>query len=211
MTTLFDYRTFRAWSVVAYGIALVLLALVLVAGTEVNGAQAWFRIGPLQFQPAEFAKISIVLVLAAHFHEYREEALGMRALIEALAFALFPMMLILLQPDFGTFIVFAVIVAGILLMAGVHVRYLLALVGGARPGQRRGAAARDREGVPAGPADGVPGPREHRPAGCGLQRGAGPDRGRIRAVPRAGDRQRVTDAVPLRPREPDRLHLHRRG
>ncbi len=131
VTTLFDYRTFRAWSVVAYAISLVLLALVLVAGTEVNGAQAWFRIGPVQFQPAEFAKISIVLVLAAHFHEYREEALGMRALIEALAFALFPMLLILLQPDFGTFIVFAVIVAGVLLMAGVHVRYLLGLVGGA--------------------------------------------------------------------------------
>jgi rod shape determining protein RodA len=130
VTTLFDYRTFRAWSVVAYGVSLVLLVLVLIAGTEVNGAQAWFRLGPLQFQPAEFAKIAIVLVLAAHFHEYREEALGLRALGEALAFALFPMLLILLQPDFGTFIVFAVVVAGVLLMAGVHVRYLLALVGG---------------------------------------------------------------------------------
>jgi rod shape determining protein RodA len=130
VTTLVDYRAFRAWSVVAYGASLVLLFLVLVAGTEVNGAQAWFRIGPMQFQPAEFAKIAIVLVLAAHFHEYREEALGLRALVEALAFALFPMLLILLQPDFGTFIVFAVIVAGILLMTGVHVRYLLGLVGG---------------------------------------------------------------------------------
>ena len=130
VTTLFDYRNFRAWSIVAYGGAVLLLGLVLVAGTEVNGAQAWFRIGPLQFQPAEFAKIAIVLVLAAHFHEYREEALGMRALVEALGFALVPMLLILLQPDFGTFIVFAVIVAGILLMAGVHVRYLLGLVAG---------------------------------------------------------------------------------
>ena len=130
VTTLFDYRAFRAWSVVAYGVSLLLLFLVLIAGTEVNGAQAWFRLGPLQFQPAEFAKIAIVLVLAAHFHEYREEALGLRALVEALAFALFPMLLILLQPDFGTFIVFAVVVAGVLLMAGVHVRYLLALVGG---------------------------------------------------------------------------------
>ncbi|HUG86393.1 MAG TPA: rod shape-determining protein RodA [Euzebya sp.] len=128
--TLVDYRTYRAWSVVAYGGSLVLLILVLLVGTEVNGAQAWFRIGPMQFQPAEFAKISLIVVLAAHFHEYREEALGLRALIEALAFALFPMMLILLQPDFGTFIVFAVIVAGVLLMAGVHVRYLLALVAG---------------------------------------------------------------------------------
>jgi rod shape determining protein RodA len=131
VTCLFDYRSFRAWSVVAYGVALALLVLVLIAGTEVNGAKAWFRLGPLQFQPAEFAKISIILVLAAHFHEYREEALGLRALGEALGFALLPMMLILLQPDFGTFMVFAVVVAGVLLMAGVHVRYLLGLVAGA--------------------------------------------------------------------------------
>jgi rod shape determining protein RodA len=128
VVTLVDYRRFRAWSLIAYGVALLLLILVLVAGVEVNSARAWFRIGPMQFQPAEFAKIAVVLVLAAHFHEYREEALGLRALVEALAFALFPMMLILLQPDFGTFLVFAVVVAGVLLMAGVHVRYLLTLV-----------------------------------------------------------------------------------
>lgn len=131
VTTLFDYRVFRAWSLPVYLAAVLLLVLVLVVGIEVNSARAWFRIGPMQFQPAEFAKIAVVLVLAAHFHEYREEALGLRALVEALAFALLPMMLILLQPDFGTFLVFAVIVAGVLLMAGVHVRYLLALVVGA--------------------------------------------------------------------------------
>ncbi len=127
--TLFDYRAYRAWSVVGYIAALLLLAGVLVAGREINGAQAWFVIGPLQFQPSEFAKVAIILVLAAHFHEYREEALGLRALVEALAFAAFPMLLILLQPDFGTFIVFVCIVFGVLLMAGVHVRYMFALVG----------------------------------------------------------------------------------
>lgn len=126
--TLFDYRNYRAWSVVAYIAALVLLAGVLVAGREINGAQAWFVIGPFQFQPSEFAKIAIILVLAAHFHEYREEALGLRALVEALAFASFPMLLILLQPDFGTFIVFVAIIFGVLLLAGVHVRYMFALV-----------------------------------------------------------------------------------
>ncbi|CAN5353084.1 rod shape-determining protein RodA [soil metagenome] len=128
--TLVDYRSFRAWSVVFYLVSLVLLILVLLFGVEVNGAGRWFRVGPIQFQPSEFAKIALILVLATHFHEYREEALGLRALVEALAFSLFPMLLLLLQPDLGLTMVFAVVVATVLLMAGVHVRYLLALVAG---------------------------------------------------------------------------------
>lgn len=123
-----DYRIYRAWGPVAYGVTLGLLAGVLLFGEEINGARAWFVLGPLQFQPAELAKVSLIVVLAAHFHEYREEALGLRALVEALAFAAAPMLLILLQPDFGTFVVFVVITFGVLLMARVHVRYLIALV-----------------------------------------------------------------------------------
>lgn len=125
--TLVDYRRFRAWSVVAYGAAVVMLVLVPLVGVEVGGSERWFRLGPLQFQPSEFAKIALILVLAAHFHEYREEGRGPRALLEALGFALFPMVLLLLQPDFGMFILFAVIVAFVLLMAGVHLRYILGL------------------------------------------------------------------------------------
>jgi rod shape determining protein RodA len=127
---LFDYRSFRAWSVLAYAAGLVMLMLIPIIGVEVGGSERWFRIGPVQFQPSEFAKVALILVLAAHFHEYREEALGLRALVEALAFALFPMLLLLLQPDFGMFILFAVVVAFVLLMAGVHLRYILSLVAG---------------------------------------------------------------------------------
>jgi rod shape determining protein RodA len=125
---LIDYRAFRAWSIIIYALALLLLMGVFVLGTEVNGSERWFVIGPLQFQPSEFAKVAIILVLAAHFQEYREEALGLRALVEALAIASLPMLMILAQPDLGTFIVFVAILFGILLLAGVHLRYLVALV-----------------------------------------------------------------------------------
>jgi rod shape determining protein RodA len=61
------------------------------------------------------------------FHERREEALGLRALVEALGVAAAPMTLILLQPDFGTFIVYVAIMCGVLLLARVRVRYMVAL------------------------------------------------------------------------------------
>jgi rod shape determining protein RodA len=123
----FDYRVFRAWSPMAYAGTLLLLGLVLVQGEVVNGSKAWLVVGGFQFQPSELAKVTLILMLATLFHERREEALGLRALVEALAIAAVPMGLILLQPDFGTFLVFVAIVFGVLLLARVRVRYLVAL------------------------------------------------------------------------------------
>ena len=122
-----DYRQFRAWAPVAYGFSLVLLLAVLLIGTEVNGAKAWIRLGGFQLQPVELAKPALIAMLAALFHERREDALGLRALVEGLALAAAPMLLILGQPDFGSFMVFVAIVFGVLLLARVHVRYLVAL------------------------------------------------------------------------------------
>ena len=127
VVTLFDYRAYRAWSLLLYGGSLLLLMLVLVAGTEINGSQAWLVIGGFQFQPSELAKVGLIVMLATLFHERREEALGLRALLEALAIAALPMGLILLQPDFGTFLVFVAIVFGVLLLARVRVRFMVAL------------------------------------------------------------------------------------
>jgi rod shape determining protein RodA len=104
-----------------------MLGYLLVGGTVINGARAWIVVGGQQFQPSELAKVALILMLAALYHERREEALGLRALVEALVFATLPMVLILLQPDFGTFIVYVAIVFGVLLMARVRVRYMVAL------------------------------------------------------------------------------------
>ena len=129
--SLFDYRVFQTWSVALYAMSVGLLVLVLLRGEVVNGARAWLNVGGLQFQPSELAKAALIVTLAALFHERREEALGLRALVEALAIAALPMVLILLQPDFGTLMVFVAIVCGVLLLARVRVRYmaLLAAIG----------------------------------------------------------------------------------
>jgi rod shape determining protein RodA len=124
---LFDYRIYRAWAPLFYAATLVLLGYVLVGGSVINGSRAWIQLGGFQFQPSELAKVALILMLAALFHERREEALGLRALVEALGVAAVPMALILLQPDFGTFMVYVAIVFGVLLVARVRVRYMVAL------------------------------------------------------------------------------------
>jgi rod shape determining protein RodA len=125
--TLFDYRAYRAWSLLLYGGSILLLVFVLAQGQVINGSKAWLVIGAFQFQPSELAKVALIVMLATLFHERREEALGMRALVEALGISAVPMGLILLQPDFGTFLVFVAIVFGVLLLARVRVRYMVAL------------------------------------------------------------------------------------
>jgi rod shape determining protein RodA len=124
---LFDYRLYRVWAPLLYAVSLVMLVITAATGTTVNASRAWIVFGGFQFQPAEIAKPALILMLAALFHERRESALGLRALIEAMVIAALPMLLILAQPDLGTAIVFVAITFGVLLLARVRVRYMVAL------------------------------------------------------------------------------------
>lgn len=123
-----DYRLFRAWAPLLFLATIATLVAVLLVGETARGATRWLEIGPLTVQPSEVAKPVLVLMLATLFHERREDALGLRALIEALVIGAIPTVLIVLQPDLGTAIVFVAITCGVLLMARVKVRYLCALV-----------------------------------------------------------------------------------
>jgi rod shape determining protein RodA len=97
---------FTQFSWLIYGIFVLLLAAVLVAGVEINGAKAWFRIGPLGVQPAEFAKIGTALMLSRFVsqREHRQPTLRDQAMVAALLGI--PIVLILLQPDVGSILVF---------------------------------------------------------------------------------------------------------
>jgi len=131
LTASIDYRRFRDLAPVAYVGTCGLLALVVSPlGSESNGTQAWFQLGPFQLQPSEFAKLSLILGLAAVVGQFREEVDG-RRLAAALVVAGVPLGLIMLQPDLGTALVLVAISAGVLLVGGARPKHLaaLALVG----------------------------------------------------------------------------------
>ena len=124
------HRAIRRYTPYLYGASLAGLLLVLSpAGSTVNGAHAWIRLpAGFSIQPSEFAKVAIIvgvaLVLADRYHG---DSPDLRTILRALAIAVVPVGLIMLQPDLGTVLVICAVVAGMLAVAGVRLRYLIAL------------------------------------------------------------------------------------
>lgn len=101
-----DSRFYIFSSYVIYTLILVSLLLVLVVGKEVNGARAWFAFGDLSLQPSEFAKFATALALAKYLSGTNIDLTSFRSLVPAAAIILAPVVLILIQPDLGSVVVF---------------------------------------------------------------------------------------------------------
>ena len=122
-----DYRKIRDFTIPIFAAVMVLLLAVLTPlGSARKGTQAWFQIGAFQLQPSELAKLALILGLAALAASYKGE-IDVRRLTALLGLSAIPFGLIMLQPDLGTAIVLVAIVMGVLLVAGVRVRHILAL------------------------------------------------------------------------------------
>ena len=123
-----DYRIYKDFAPVGYLIALGLLVLVLTPlGTEVNSAQSWFQLGSFQLQPAELAKLAVIVVLAATCSSGRGPLTRHRFVV-GVALAGLPAALVLLQPDMGSMLVLVAILLGVMVVAGARPRHLGALV-----------------------------------------------------------------------------------
>jgi rod shape determining protein RodA len=122
-----DYRRIRDMWVLVYLAVLPFLIGVLVIGQRHKGAQAWFQIGPLQFQPSEITKVVVVVAVAGYCHQHRDD-LDTGRLTVAVALAGLAMALVFLQHDLGTTLVILVCSFAVLVVAGlkpVHVGVLV--------------------------------------------------------------------------------------
>ncbi|NBU55667.1 MAG: rod shape-determining protein RodA [Acidimicrobiia bacterium] len=125
VTMSFDYTLLRERAFFLYGCALVALALVLAVGALRGGARLSFDLGPVLFQPAEFAKPAVIVVLAAYLAEIREDSVSYARFIGGLVLVGAPVVFIILQPDLGSAFVIIVGALVIFLMAGAKLRYLV--------------------------------------------------------------------------------------
>lgn len=99
-----NFYVFFSW--IIYGVIMLLLILVLLIGTTINGAKGWFMIGAFGFQPAEFAKFATALALASYMNTHDFKVHNFRSLLFIAFIILFPAFLILIQNDTGSALVF---------------------------------------------------------------------------------------------------------
>jgi rod shape determining protein RodA len=139
-TTIIDYRLLRAYTPYIWGLGVFGLLFVLIPGigSEVNGAKAWIRLpAGFQIQPAEIAKISIIIGIAMLLSErtHNNDEPTNQDVLKALGVAAIPILLILAQPDMGTVFIISASVVTMLAVSGAPTRWvvgliLLALIGG---------------------------------------------------------------------------------
>ncbi len=138
MIFLIDSRFFSFIAYPGYIFAILLLLLVLVVGQEVNGAKSWISLGRIKIQPSEFAKLAAVLVLARFLSGYEVKSNSIKNILISLGLILGPLTLIMLQPDFGSTLVYGALVLVlyreglpgwvlliVVLLAGVFLGYFL--------------------------------------------------------------------------------------
>ena len=139
-TTVIDYRLLRAYTPFLWGAGVLGLIIVLIPGlgSEVNGAKAWIALpGGFQIQPAELAKIAIIIgmsmILSERSHDSDEPT--SKDVMQSLAIAAIPVLLIILQPDMGTILIISAAVVTIIAVSGAPAKWvagllLIAVLGG---------------------------------------------------------------------------------
>jgi rod shape determining protein RodA len=105
-----DINFYSFFAYLVYGIMIFLLIAVLIFGTKVHGARSWFELGSFRIQPAEFAKIATALALARYLSSYNVQINTLRSYLRVAAIILLPSVLILLQNDTGSAIVYFVFI-----------------------------------------------------------------------------------------------------
>jgi rod shape determining protein RodA len=119
-----DYETLRERARFFYGVTIMFLVLVNVAGTVSGGARLSFDLGPLRLQPAEFAKATVVLALAAYLAEERSDEVSYPRFLGGLVMVGVPTALIIVQPDLGSASVLVAMAMGVMLVAGAKLKYI---------------------------------------------------------------------------------------
>jgi rod shape determining protein RodA len=130
LATAFDYHWYKTLSWPVYAFQLGLLVLTLAIGDGVGGSARWIELGPFTFQFSELAKILMIIVLAQYLASRQAKLDSLRAILGACVLVGPPLALVMLQPDLGTSLVFAGILAGMLWMSGASLMWLGALGAG---------------------------------------------------------------------------------
>jgi rod shape determining protein RodA len=120
------YEFLLQWHWLTYTITNLSLIVVIAIGVTANGAQSWLSIGSFNIQPSEFAKVGLIITLAALLHN--QPATNLLAVFRVLLFTAIPWVLVMLQPDLGTSLVFGAITLGMLYWANAKLGWIIIML-----------------------------------------------------------------------------------
>jgi rod shape determining protein RodA len=123
-----NFKLFQNYSFALYTLCILALIAVLLVGSTIRGSTGWFDFGGVNLQPVEFMKVSLVISLAAYFARHQVRPFSIRYVIESGLITLFPVVLVLMQPDFGSASVLIGTWFIILICAGLPWRMLLGAI-----------------------------------------------------------------------------------
>ncbi len=124
-----DLKRVSDYIPIVYGLSIALLVYTMAFGKVVNGARSWLGIvGDYGIQPSEFVKITTALFLAHYLERSAHESSSFRRFALSFAIVAVPMGLILMQPDFGTSLVFVPLYLSMAFIGGINKRYLLSFI-----------------------------------------------------------------------------------
>jgi len=121
-----DHRVLLGLALPLYLLSLAALVAVLVVGIKAGGARSWLGFGNWRLQPSEFAKLATALLLARYLETANQRFLQLSQIAVACLIVAVPMGLIVVEPDFGGAAMFAPMLVGTLLVAGVRLRVMVA-------------------------------------------------------------------------------------
>jgi rod shape determining protein RodA len=120
------YESLLKWHWLTYTLTNLSLIAVIVLGVTANGAQSWINIGSFNIQPSEFAKVGLIITLAALLHH--RPADNLLAIARVFAVTAVPWVLIMAQPDLGTGLVFGAITLGMIYWANAKLAWMIMLL-----------------------------------------------------------------------------------
>lgn len=129
MFAMIDYRRLGVLSWWAYGVSVLLLVLVLLVGTKIYGAKRWIMLFGIGVQPSELAKVSVIFVLARVLSRPGIDCRNPKTIGLVLSIVALPFVLVGVEPDLGTAMIFIPIVMVMMFVAGVPTRVLMSMVG----------------------------------------------------------------------------------
>lgn len=129
VATFINYKFLGDYSLYVYGFLLFMLIVTAIFGTPIRNTRAWLNFGLFSIQPSEFMKLGLVIVLSKYLEVRERDIKNLGDLLIPALLTIVPMLIILMQPDFGTAAVFIPILLTMLFVGGADVTHLLSIIG----------------------------------------------------------------------------------